>query len=107
MTSAHTLKGPSTGTPVPVPSVDSSQVTSLIPSILSVIAGSTDIISFLGLAGLFTAHITGNLVVLAAHVVTRGEAHIAAMLSVPVFIAVLGLTRILAAALERIGIATL
>jgi uncharacterized membrane protein YoaK (UPF0700 family) len=30
--------------------------------VLSVIAGATDIIGFLGLNGLFTAHITGNLV---------------------------------------------
>ena len=29
-----------------------------------------NVISFLGLGGLFTAHITGNLVILAAHVVT-------------------------------------
>ena len=37
--------------------------------VLSVIAGPTDSIGFLGLNGLFTAHITGNLVVLAAHLV--------------------------------------
>ena len=36
------------------------------PIVLSVIAGATDSIGFLGLNGLFTAHITGNLVVLAA-----------------------------------------
>jgi uncharacterized membrane protein YoaK (UPF0700 family) len=78
-----------------------------MPGILSVIAGSTDVISFLTLAGLFAAHITGNLVVLAAHFVTGGRADIAAMLSVPVFIAVLGVTRLLAAALEWMGIATL
>ena len=58
---------------VPVPSVDSSVATRLLPALLSVIAGSTDVISFLGLAGLFTAHITGNLVILAAHIVTGGE----------------------------------
>jgi len=33
-----------------------------LPFVLSLIAGSTDIIGFLGLNGLFTAHITGNLV---------------------------------------------
>jgi uncharacterized membrane protein YoaK (UPF0700 family) len=37
--------------------------------LLSVIAGSTDIIVFLGLNGLFTAHITGNLVILATRIV--------------------------------------
>ena len=98
---------PSVGIPVPVPYVGSSRILSLIPGILSVIAGSTDVISFLALSGLFTAHITGNLVVLAAHIVTGGQAHVAAMLSVPVFMAVLGLTRLLAAALEWIGVPTL
>jgi uncharacterized membrane protein YoaK (UPF0700 family) len=53
----------------------------LLPSLLSVIA-RTDVISFLGLGGLFTAHITGNLVILAAHVVTNGTAHFGAILSV-------------------------
>jgi uncharacterized membrane protein YoaK (UPF0700 family) len=91
----------------PVPSVDSTLVTRLIPGLLSVIAGSTDVISFLGLAGLFTAHITGNLVVLAAHITTGQPASIAAMLSVPVFMAVLGVSKALAAALDWIGAATL
>jgi hypothetical protein len=43
-----------------------------LPFVLSLTAGSTDIIGFLGLNGLFTAHITGNLVVLAARN-TRGH----------------------------------
>ena len=81
-------------------SVDSSPATQLLPTVLSVIAGSADVISFLGLGGLFTSHITGNLVILAAHLVTGAGASVARMLSVPVFILVLGLTRVLAAALE-------
>jgi len=69
-----------------------------------VIAGSADVISFLGL-GLFNAHITGNLVILAAHIVARGSADAALMLSVPIFILVLCLMRLLVAVLEayRIG----
>ena len=54
------------------PSVEGSLATKLLPSLPSLIAGSADVISFLGLGGLFTAHITGNLVILAAHVVTGG-----------------------------------
>jgi hypothetical protein len=46
----------------PVPSVDSTLVTRLIPGLLSVIAGSTDVISFLRLAGLFTAHADEELI---------------------------------------------
>jgi uncharacterized membrane protein YoaK (UPF0700 family) len=79
----------------------------VLPGILSVIAGATDVIGFLGLAGLFTAHITGNLVILAAHVVTGGQADIAPMISVPVFMAALLLTRLLVSALERLGVASL
>ena len=89
------------------PSVDRSLSTKLLPSVLSLTAGSADVISFLGLGGLFTAHITGNLVILAAHVVSGDEAQLAPMLSVPVFMMVLGLTRLLAGGLEAIGLASL
>jgi uncharacterized membrane protein YoaK (UPF0700 family) len=78
-----------------------------LPFLLSVVAGSTDIIGFLGLNGLFTAHITGNIVVLAANVVAGNPAIISYILSVPVFMAVLFMTRLLACGLERTGISTL
>ena len=89
------------------PLVETSLNAKLLPTVLSVIAGSVDAIGFLGLGGLFTAHVTGNLVILAAHLVSAGEARVAPMLSVPVFVAALGLTRLLAGALERIGFASL
>lgn len=82
-------------------SVDSSLGTKLLPVVLSFIAGSVDVIGFLGLGGLFIAHITGNLVVLAAHLVTGRSASLAAILSVPVFTVALGLTRLAAAGLEE------
>src|SRR6266478_4794330 len=81
--------------------------TGLLSGVLSVIAGSTDIIGFLGLGGLFTAHITGNLAILAAHVASGGTAQVAQILSVPVFIVAVALTRLLAVGLESIGLATL
>lgn len=62
----------------------------LLPSVLSITAGSVDVIGFLGLGGLFTAHITGNFVILAAHYVTGRFGGIGPLLSVPVFVAVLG-----------------
>jgi len=65
------------------------------------------VISFLGLGGLFVAHITGNLVLLAAHLVTGTRVSVALLLSVPVFILVLGLTRLLAAGLDAVGLASL
>ena len=75
----------------------------LLTAILSLTAGSLDVITYLGLGGLFTAHITGNLVILAAHVAGGGATELAAMLSVPVFMLMLGLTRIAAGGLERTG----
>jgi uncharacterized membrane protein YoaK (UPF0700 family) len=56
-----------------------------LPFVLSLIAGSTDTIGFLSLNGLFTAHITGNLVVLAAHVINGDPAILSYVLAVPVF----------------------
>jgi uncharacterized membrane protein YoaK (UPF0700 family) len=87
--------------------VDSSLGAKLLPTVLSLIAGSADVISFLGLGGLFTAHITGNLVILAAHIVNGGSTPLAPILSVPVFIGALGLTRLLASRLEVFAIGSL
>ena len=75
-------------------------VTTLV-LILSVIAGSTDVIGFLGLNGLFTAHITGNLVMLAAHLIAGDVDILASMLSVPVYIVIMFLTRLIALRLAR------
>ena len=79
----------------------------MLPTVLSIIAGSVDAIGFLGLGGLFTAHVTGNLVVLVAHLAIGSRAPLANILSVPVFVAALGSTRLLAGVLERIGFASL
>jgi uncharacterized membrane protein YoaK (UPF0700 family) len=60
-------------------------------ALLSTTAGACDVVGFLGLGGLFVAHITGNLVILAAHYVTGGFSQIGPLLSVPVFVIVLAL----------------
>jgi uncharacterized membrane protein YoaK (UPF0700 family) len=90
-----------------VPSVDDSLPMMLLPTVLSLTAGSCDVISFIGLGGLFTAHITGNLVILVARVVAGQSASASLLLSVPVFIVALFVAALLAAGLERIGIASL
>jgi uncharacterized membrane protein YoaK (UPF0700 family) len=64
---------------------------SLLPTILSTTAGAVDVIGFLALGGLFTAHITGNVVIVAAHYVTGGFSQVGPLLAVPIFMAMMGL----------------
>jgi uncharacterized membrane protein YoaK (UPF0700 family) len=59
--------------------------------VLSTKADATDVINFLALGRLFTAHITGNLVILATHNITNKFGQIGPLLSVPMFVGVLGL----------------
>jgi len=61
----------------------------LLPAVLSTTAGAVDVIGFLAFGGLFTAHISGNLCVVAAHYITGRFSQAGPLLSVPVFIAVL------------------
>ena len=81
--------------------------TKMLIFVLSVIAGSADVIGFLGFGALFIAHITGNLVILAARTAAGEHASAAHLLSVPVFIIALFAARLLAAILDRFGAATL
>jgi uncharacterized membrane protein YoaK (UPF0700 family) len=82
-------------------------VVQVVLILLSVTAGSVDAIGFLGLGGLFIAHITGNLVILAAHIAAGDEASLAHVLSFPVFIVALAVTRLLATGLERTHVTSL
>jgi uncharacterized membrane protein YoaK (UPF0700 family) len=92
---------------VAVPLVDESLAMMVLPTVLSLIAGSCDMITFIGLGGLFSAHITGNLVILIARVVAGDQAPISYILSLPVFVAALALATFLAALLGRARIASL
>ena len=92
---------------VRIASVDDSLATKVLPFVLSIMAGSTDTIGFLELNGLFTAHITGNLVFLAARLVAGEQAPISYFIAVPVFMVALVLAKVLAAGLELIRIASL
>jgi uncharacterized membrane protein YoaK (UPF0700 family) len=93
--------------PQTVKSVGDPLGTKLLTFVLSVIAGSADVIGFLGLGTLFIAHITGNLVILAARYAAGEHASAAHFLSVPVFIIALIAARLLAAKLDRSRIAAL
>lgn len=69
---------------------------SYLPGILSLIAGMSDTIGWITLSGLFTAHITGNLVVAIADYGRGKQPHLAQVLAIPVFIAGIVLANILA-----------
>jgi uncharacterized membrane protein YoaK (UPF0700 family) len=73
-----------------------------LPFILSVIGGSTDTIGFLGLNGLFTAHVTGNIVIIAARIIAGERTALSAILAVPVFMLVVFSVRLLAGRIERV-----
>jgi uncharacterized membrane protein YoaK (UPF0700 family) len=75
----------------------------LLPAVLSTTAGAVDVIGFLALGGLFTAHITGNVVIVAAHYVTGGFSQIGPLLAVPVFMAVMGLVTLASSAIAQAG----
>ena len=60
-----------------------SQLEMRLPTLLSVIAGTVDLTGFLNLGNLFTAHITGNLVVVAALIVRGGRINPAQVLAIP------------------------
>jgi uncharacterized membrane protein YoaK (UPF0700 family) len=67
----------------------------LLPAVLGMTAGAVDVTGFLALGGLFTAHITGNLVILAAHYITGSFGEIAPLLSAPVFVVVVGVITVM------------
>jgi uncharacterized membrane protein YoaK (UPF0700 family) len=74
-----------------------------LPTLLSVIAGTVDLTGFLRLGNLFTAHITGNLVVIGALVVRHGRINPPQVLAIPVFILAVAATWLLARASGRHG----
>ena len=77
-----------------------------LPPVLSVIAGMVDVIGFLSL-GLFIAHVTGNLVVIAAQLVRGGPVHLTQILAVPIFMMAVAAAWLIAKALDRQGPALL
>jgi len=90
----------------PNPSNDTSLLPRLqkhLPPLLSAVAGMVDLIGFLSLGNLFTAHITGNLVVVAALVVRGGPMNLAQILAIPVFILAVAAIWLLARASGRRG----
>jgi len=92
--------------PWPSPSEDASALARSerrLPPLLSVIAGMVDVIGYLSLGKLFTAHVTGNLVVIAALLVRGGPPNVAQILAVPVFIVAVAAVWLIAKAANRRG----
>src|ERR1700733_654419 len=78
-----------------------------IPALLSFNGGFVDTIGFLGLQGLFTAHVTGNFVTLAATLVSGTHGVIAKLLALPEFVVVIAVARLVSAAMTARGMPAL
>src|SRR5215813_1703908 len=87
------------------PSIDTTHAEMLrrrFPAVLSVIAGMVDVIGYVSLK-LFTAHVTGNIVIIAAQLVYGGPPRMDQILAVPVFVLAVAGVWITAQALHRRG----
>ncbi|WP_147047757.1 YoaK family protein [Methylobacterium gnaphalii] len=74
---------------------------------LSFVAGFVDAAAFIALTGLFTAHVTGNFVLIGAELIASSAGVLAKLLALPVFMAAVAGARILALLLERHGFSPL
>ena len=71
-----------------------------IGGLLAFNGGYVDAAGFLGLHGLFAAHITGNLATLCAAIVLGSKGYLGKMLALPEFVAVIALARVAGAGLR-------
>jgi uncharacterized membrane protein YoaK (UPF0700 family) len=100
MSTAHS----GTAQPGPASTEDAlSRLETQLPTLLSIIAGMVDLTGFLTLGNLFTAHITGNLVVIGALLVRRGRINPPQILAIPVFILAVAAVWLLARASGKRG----
>jgi uncharacterized membrane protein YoaK (UPF0700 family) len=72
-----------------------------LPPLLSIIAGMVDLTGFFTLGNIFTAHVTGNLVLAAAVAVRGGPLNPAQLLAIPVFMLALAAVWLIAWACGR------
>lgn len=70
---------------------------------LAFVAGFVDAAAFIALTGLFTAHVTGNFVLIGAELVASSSGVLAKVLALPVFMGAVAWARIVALLLERQG----
>jgi uncharacterized membrane protein YoaK (UPF0700 family) len=72
-----------------------------VASLLSFNGGFVDTVGFLGLSGLFVAHVTGNFVTLGAALVLGSHGILNKILALPEFILVIALARLAGGAMRR------
>lgn len=80
-----------------------SRLEARLPPLLSVIAGMVDFTGFFTLGHIFTAHVTGNIVLAAAVVIDGGSFHWAQLLAIPVFMLALAVIWMIAKVSGRRG----
>jgi len=85
------------------PSSESGSRPTLTAVLFSFVGGYVDTVGFVALFGLFTAHVTGNLVLIGASLTRGGEGLIAKLSALPVFIIVVGLTSLYVQRRNRAG----
>ncbi|MGO4306679.1 YoaK family protein [Cupriavidus sp. RAF12] len=68
---------------------------------LAFLAGYVDVVGFIALFGLFTAHVTGNFVMLGVELVSASQGVLAKLLALPVFVVTVALTTLWVARCER------
>jgi uncharacterized membrane protein YoaK (UPF0700 family) len=70
----------------------------------SFVGGFVDVVGFIALFGLFTAHVTGNFIMLGLEMVHATKFAIAKLLAVPIFFVMAALTRLSVLHYEKRGV---
>ena len=76
-------------------------------SLLAFVAGYVDVVGFAALFGLFTAHVTGNFVMIGLELAGTGQGVLAKLLALPMFVLAVAATKLAVTALMRRGVAPL
>lgn len=74
---------------------------SLHGCVLSFVAGYVDVVGFIALFGLFTAHVTGNFIMIGVELTGNSEGLATKLLALPTFVAAVAITRLLEKRLAR------
>ena len=76
-------------------------------TLLAFVAGYVDVVGFAALFGLFTAHVTGNFVMIGLELAGSGQGVLAKLLALPMFVVAVAATKLAVTALTRRGVAPL